>query len=385
MPWKEMDAVSLRREFVELAGQEGSNIRELCDRFGISRNTGYKWLRRFRPDEPTFGLENRSRRPHQSPSRTSEQMEKRIVEIRKQHPVWGGRKIRARLRALGNDRLPSPSTITAILRRHGLLSLEEGLKHKAWTRFEQARPNDLWQMDFKGHFATNQGRCHPLTVLDDHSRFSLGIEACPNEQGQTVQSRLTEIFRSYGLPDRILADNGSPWGSAGGEGYTPLSVWLMRLGIQVAHGRPHHPQTQGKEERFHRTLKAEVIRFNQLRDLEDCQRRFAAWRQVYNWERPHEALGMEVPGSRYRMSRRSFPEVLPTIEYGPEDSVRRVQEGGWLSFKGTHGRVGKAFKGYPVALRPTSADGRYDVFFCQSRIAVFDLTGASVTHVPEHL
>jgi hypothetical protein len=240
-------------------------------------------------------------------------------------------------------------------------------------------------MDFKGHFALTQGRCHPLTVLDDHSRYSLGIEACANERGQTVQIRLTEIFRRYGLPSRILADNGSPWGTAGGDGHTPLTLWLMRLGIKVAHGRPHHPQTQGKEERFHRTLKAEVIRFGQLKDLEDSQRRFQAWRQVYNWERPHEALGMKVPGSRFRMSSRSFPEVLPLIEYGPNDVVRMVQGGGLVSFKGHNRRIGKALKGYPVAIRPTPVEGKFEVFFCQSQVAVIDLRDESVTHVPEHL
>ena len=185
MPWKEMDAVSLRREFVELAGMEGSNVRELCRRFRISRKTGYKWLDRFKADDPAFGLADRSRRPYSSPSKVSERLEERILQVRKEHPAWGGRKIRWCLEVLGELQLPSPSTITAVLRRHGQLSFEEGLKHKAWNRFEQERPNDLWQMDFKGHFALTRGRCHPLTVLDDHSRFSLGIEACANEQGQS--------------------------------------------------------------------------------------------------------------------------------------------------------------------------------------------------------
>lgn len=192
--------------------------------------------------------------------------------------------------AQGYQDVPAASTITDILRRHGRLSEDEASKHKAWTRFEHEAPNQLWQMDFKGHFPMGQGRCHPLTVLDDHSRFSLGLIACSNERTETVQRGLTSLFRRYGLPDRILADNGSPWGSNGEHRYTQLNVWLLRLGIITSHGRSYHPQTQGKEERFHRTLKAELLRWEDFRNLTHCQRLFDAWRNKYNMERPHEAL-----------------------------------------------------------------------------------------------
>jgi transposase InsO family protein len=241
-------------------------------------------------------------------------------------------------------------------------------------RFEHEAPNGLWQMDFKGHFALEAGRCHPLTALDDHSRFCVLLQACADEKGLTVQGHLTQAFRRYGLPGRMLMDNGSPWGNAAGQPFTPLTVWLLRLGVRVSHGRPYHPQTQGKEERFHRTLKAEVLSGPARPCLQRTQAAFDAWREVYNCTRPHEALGMQVPASRYRPSTRAFPEALPPIEYGPDDSVRRVQAEGWLHFRGHALRVPKAFHGQPVALRPApDVDGRFDVFYCHQRIAQVSL------------
>jgi len=276
------------------------------------------------------------------------------------------------LRAQGLVKVPAASTIADILRRHGLIDPEEADKHRAWRRFEAEAANDLWQMDFKGHFAMDQGRCHPLTVLDDHSRFALGLEACTDERGVTVKERLTGIFRRYGLPRKMMMDNGSPWGSDAAHPYTPLTVWLLRLGVQVGHSGPYHPQTMGKDERFHRTLEAELLRYCRGLELAVCQGRFEAWRQTYNLERPHEALGLVPPVSRYRESPRSFPERLPVWEYGPGDHMRQVQAEGWLSFRGREFRVSKAFRGQAVALRPTLNDGVWEVFFGPHRIAQID-------------
>lgn len=373
MPWQEFTIMSQRLEFVVLARKEGANVARLCRRFGISRKTGYKWLRRFAASGEE-GLVDQSRRPHHSPGQTARVVEDAILRLRTDHPVWGARKIRARLVQLQHDDLPSPSTITAILQRNQCITPEESEHHRAWQRFEASMPNELWQMDFKGHFALVAGRCYPLTVLDDHSRFALGICACANQRGETVQEHLTAIFRRYGLPQRILVDNGAPWG--GGEGYpfTPLTAWLIRLGVQVSHSRPYHPQTAGKDERFHRTLKAEVIANGVFRDLPDSQVHFDRWRYVYNFERPHEALQLAVPASRYHESPRDFPDELPPIEYGPDDIVRKVQNGGDLHFQGRLLHVAKAFVGHQVALRPTVRDGVFDVFFCQQRIAQIDLS-----------
>ena len=229
-------------------------------------------------------------------------------------------------------------------------------------------------MDFKGHYRLGNGeRCHPLTVLDDHSRYSLGLQACRNELTETVQQQLTATFRRYGLPERMLMDNGSPWGNDLAHQYTPLTVWLLRLGIGVNHSRPYHPQTQGKDERFHRSLKVEVLAQRTYGDFGCMQIRFDQWRYCYNHVRPHEALGMAVPASRYQLSHRSFPEQLRPLEYGAIDHVRKVQSDGKISFRNHEFCVGKAFRGSPVALRPTVEDGVYEIYFATHRISAIDL------------
>lgn len=370
MPWREASTMSLRREFIVLARQDGANRRELCRRFGISPKTGYKWLERYaREGEP--GLADRSRRPQHSPARLDARMEQVIVELRQQYPAWGPRKLARRLRELGYRQVPSPSTITAVLRRRGLLTPTPA--PHAFQRFEHPEPNALWQMDFKGHFALARGRCHPLTILDDHSRFNVALKACANEQGAVVQQHLTHVFRCYGLPQRLLVDNGPPWGSDAAHALTPLTLWLMRLGIEVTHSRPYHPQTLGKDERFHRTLKLELLRRTFFLDLVHCQQHFDSWRDIYNLERPHEALGMEVPASRYQPSPRPFPESLPPIEYWPGDEVRKVQDKGRVCYRGRVFRVSKALRGQPVALRPGDEDHLLSVYFCNSRVGTLDL------------
>lgn len=377
MPWREVSVVDSREELVKLAGEGAVGMRELCRRHGVSPTTAYKWRGRYL-SSGRAGLADRSRRPHGSPGRTPAALEARIVALRDAHPAWGGRKLRHRLLALGVEGVPSASTITAVLRRHGRLDADEAARHRAFVRFEQAAPNDLWQMDFKGHFAVAAGgRCHPLTVLDDHSRFALGLEACADERWATVQARLTDLFRRYGLPWRLLVDNGSPWGSDGVDGHTVLTVWLLRLDIPVSHGRPYHPQTQGKAERFHRSLVAELLTRQPLADLADCQRRFDDWRQVYNTERPHEAIGHRVPLDRYRPSPRSFPETLPDIEYDAGETLRTVDREGRFSFRNRVLRAGKAFRGYRLAIRPTRDDGRFDICFGRHIIASFDLREAT--------
>jgi transposase InsO family protein len=375
MPWKEVSAVSLRLEFVRLASQPDANVRELCRRFQVSAKTAYKWLARFR-DQGAGGLTDRSRRPARSPRRTADALEQQVLALRAQHPAWGGRKLRARLLALGVADVPAASTLTAILHRHGRIDSEQAAAHRPCRRFEHDAPNRLWQLDFKGHFATDAGRCHPLTIVDDHSRFALGLFACADERTETVRAHLTAVFRRYGLPERILCDNGPPWGSGPDAEHTPLTVWWLRLGIAVSHGRPYHPQTQGKDERFHRTLKAEVLQGAHFRSVGDCQGPFDAWREVYNHQRPHEALALAVPATRYRASGRPFPEELPPLAYEPPTQVRKVQSTGRIHFRGRAVKVGKAFAGYAVGVRPTTAAGLWEVYFGAQRVAVIEEDGA---------
>lgn len=372
MPWKEVSTMSLREEFVRSAEQHQLSFQELCERYQISRKTGYKWLKRY-AREGSSGLADLSRRPRKFPNQLSDTEEKPIVELRGEHRIWGARKIRRLLQDRQVERVPAMSTITRVFHRHGLMEAQGQAAVKSWQRFEHPVPNSLWQMDFKGAVNTLAGRAHPLTVLDDHSRFNLCLQALPNEQTAGVQHILTDTFRRFGLPDRMGVDNGSPWGSDAEHVYTRLTVWLIHLGIRVSHSRPYHPQTLGKDERFHRTLNRELISRRQWQDRFDLQSAFDPWREQYNWIRPHEALGLAVPGSRYKSSLRSFPEKLQPLEYPNALYVRKVQQGGAFSLLGRTLWVSKAFAGYPIGLMPTTTDGVLEVKFSHQKIALIDL------------
>jgi len=375
MPWQEQSVRSLREEFVVLAERPDANVRELGRRFGISPTTGYAWLTRQRA-AGAAGLSDRSRRPNASPRQTPPAIEARVVALREQHPPWGGRKLQRRLVDLGEADAPAPSTITAILRRHGLIDPEAALLHRPVVRFEAAAPNDRWQLDFTGRFALAHGRCHPLPVLDDHSRFALGVAAGADEQGSTVQARLTDLFRRYGRPWSLRCDNGPPWGATRSEHQlTSVGVWLIRLGVEVWHGRPRHPQTQGKLERLNRTLTADGIDRRRYADLATVQAAFDDWRASDNHERPHEALGLATPITRYAPSPRPFPETLPEIVYPADDAVRQVDAADCISWRGRPWKLSVALAGQPVGLRPTLVDGVVEARFCHHFVRTLDPRG----------
>ena len=351
MPWRTITPMFQRYEFVILAEQAGIAMKELCRRFGISRKTGYKWRERFRAGGRE-ALGDRSRRPKRSPAQIAPALATQVIAVRLANPVWGGRKLRRRLQDLGHAPVPAASTCTEILRRADLLV--PPVSRGPVQRFERGWPNELWQMDHKGDFATQSGqRCYPLTVLDDHSRFNVVLSAAGNQRGDTVRAALTQAFEHYGLPEAILCDNGAPWGGVTeGSGHTALTVWLLRLGVRVLHGRPYHPQTQGKDERFHRTLKAELLGRHTWRDLQHCNREFGPYRQRYNLERPHDALGGDTPATRYRPSVRAVPRALPDLEY-PDMEVRVVHDNGVIMFHNQTWLVGRAFASLPLGLRPS--------------------------------
>jgi transposase InsO family protein len=377
MPWNVKDTMSLRQEFVCLAAERTLPFSELCRRFNISRQTGYEWVERWR----TYGVEglaDRSSRPHHSPTRSSDSIVEIVLDLRRQYG-WGGRKIKRRLQDLGHASVPAPATITEILRRNGMIPEGESLQRQHWQRFEHEYPNSLWQMDFKGDFETLEGRrCSPLTVLDDHSRFSIVLAACARTTTQVVQAELERAFRCYGLPARINTDNGAPWGSPSAPGQiTELAVWLIRLGIHVSYSRPYHPQTNGKDERFHRTLKAEVLDRHTFTTHAHVQQELERWRHVYNTERPHEALGMATPLTRYKPSVRAMPEHLPEPQYGPGDEVLRVNSNGVVRFRGQAVRLSIALRKLDVAARPKDdEDGVIEFWFAHQRVAKLDLKAA---------
>lgn len=384
MPWQEHTTVSLREEFVTRATQEGANVAALCRQYQISRNVGYKWLRRSR----TGDLADRPRTPHNQPRRCSREVEAAVVAMRARYPVWGGRKLAVKLAETGLAEVPSPSTITAILQRHGVLAPRQERPPPATRRFEHAAPHDLWQMDFMGHRAlVAPGRVHPLTMLDDHSRVLLSLTACAHEQLETVWTHLAACFARYGLPRAILTDNGPPWGTSGERGITRLDAWLLRLGVELWHGRPRHPQTQGKVERIHETISIEAFGTRTFRDLAAAQVAFDAFRLTYNLERPHEALDYAVPMTRLQPSPRPLPDAVPLPVYAPDDAVRRVRSQGAIGFANRSWFVSRGLIGEDVAVRPTAQDGVYTVHFCHKQVGHIDLHRSSkrVTYVSEHL
>ena len=374
MAWNTRDTMSLRTEFVLFASQDGANIRELCRRYGIAPATGYKWLRRWQEEGPS-GLADRLRTPHNSPARTGDDVIELLRGAHTKHPHWGARKLKRWLEDQGHI-MPAFSTVHNLMTRHELLPGGPS-PVPSGGRFEHDAPNQLWQMDFKGHFPLANGRSHPLTLLDDHSRFSLCLANCEDERKETVQKQLVIVFEHYGLPERMTMDNGAPWGDTTGS-WTALELWLMRQGIRVGHSRPYHPQTLGKLERFHRSLKAEVLQGRCFSDAIHIQHAFDQWRDIYNFERPHEALGMNVPASRYQPSPRQYLREPPAAEYDEGVLVRKVDISGRLNLQGVRLKAGKAFRGENVGLRESAQDGCYEVWWYSTKVGMIDLRNRSI-------
>ena len=371
MPFGVQTMAEQRASLVEEIKSGDRSISEFCREYGVSRRTAYKWLERSELGE---SMEDRSRVPLNSPNKTSPAVESVVLRARLQHPCWGGRKLKAYLERKGEAGIPTANAITAILRRNGLISKEASLAATPFKRFERSAPNDLWQTDFKGHFAMENGsRCHPLTVTDDNSRFSLCISAKDGERFPGVRDSFLSLFRERGLPKAVLCDNGPPWGTSGVFGYTRFEVFLMDCGVLPIHGRPWHPQTQGKGERFHRTLKSELLKRVSIKDLPHAQRESDAFRTEYNEERPHHSLGNAVPADRYRNSDDLMPEAVKRWEYPEGCKVRRVRNHGYASFNGRDFFVSEAFGGMDVALVEAKEDGFMNIIYRNFKIATIDM------------
>ena len=361
MPWKEKTVMEQRKEFIEQAA-ECTNFSALCREYGISRKTGYKWLNRFRESGT---VSDRSRSPKHPHAKTAPEIEAAVLAVREENPSWGGKTIRAVLEADGVKGLPSAKTCSNILKRNGCIEPEESLKHRACQRFEWEQCNSLWQTDFKGDFGLLDGsRCYPLDILDDHSRFCIRTE--PKNSATGVKESFLQAFQEYGLPDAILSDHGSQFAGFKG-GYTHFERWLMDLDILPIHGRIMHPQTQGKIERFHRTMKAELLREPFL-DLKDAKKHFALWRWKYNEIRPHCALNMKTPASVYTPSKRLLFEPKP---YEYTGHVCKVNNWGYLRFGPVQLFLSETMADTYLEVVPVS-DDMFSVRYRNFQIALID-------------
>lgn len=367
MPWESKTVEELRKEFV-LAAERTSNFSKLCREFGITRKTGYKWVERFHSDE---SLQDQSKRPYTVPNRTQSEIEELIVSLRLDNPGWGAKKLKHVLEEQGHQNIPSVKTVNNILNRYGCISPEESLKHHPCQRFERSHCNELWQTDFKGEFKMANGEyCFPLDILDDHSRFLVQIKAFPRTKN-VVKSSFENAFQNYGMPNAILSDNGAQFAGFK-KGYTQFEKWLMNLDILPIHGRFVHPQTQGKIERFHRTLKSELLNHTVMHDLTDADNQLQTWREKYNHIRPHEAIGMRCPGDVYLPSNRMYTSQIAKYEYGGQYHVIKVNSWGYVRFDKFQTYLSETMADEYVEFRPNPHGDSFWVCYRNFKIAEFD-------------
>jgi putative transposase len=374
MPWKASSVVEERLRFVLEHNEEQYTMSELCRIYGISRETGYKWLRRYQK-QGWAGLQDLDRAPQRHPNQMPPEMEWAILELRRARMSWGPRKLKRVLERRDREqRWPAASTIGALLAREGLVvHRKQRRRVPAYTQpFASAHaPNRVWCCDFKGWFRTGDGeRIDPLTISDAHSRYLLRCQAVEQSNTEQVQAVFEATFREYGLPEAIRSDNGGPFASRAIAGLSRLAVWWMKLGIVPERIAAGHPEQNGRHERLHRTLKQETAS-PPAANRRAQQRAFDGFRQEYNQQRPHEALAMETPSALYRPSSRLYPARLPEPEYPSAMQVRRVHEHGQFHWKYRDVFLSKVLWGERIGLLPV--DDRFFTIYCAAfPIARFD-------------
>lgn len=375
MPWKESVTMDERLQFVRDAQSDRFTMSELCARYGVSRRIGYKWVARY-DAEGRRGLANQSRAPHHCPHKIPARLAELLVAERTAHPLWGARKLLARLatRYPRIETWPAASTVADLLARRGLVQHRPRRRpsvHPGVVRPDTAAPNDLWTADFKGQFRTGDGRyCYPLTIADQHTRFLLACHGLLSTQTVTARPVFERTFREYGLPIAIRTDNGVPFATQAIHGLSYLNVWWMRLGIIHQRSRPGCPQDNGAHERMHRTCKREAIK-PVRRTCRAQQGNFDAFEHDYNFERPHEYLAQATPASRYNGSPRPYPERLPTLEYPGHFLVKKITTGGTFRFQNRLLYLANAMVDQQIGLEETD-DGIWRIHFNTVLLATFD-------------
>ena len=367
MAWKETCVMSERIKMISSYMGGDSAISELAAEYGVSRKTVYKWIERYEAGGWP-ALEDQSRAPRHHPNAVAAEVEQALVELKERWPLWGAPKLRRKLEAvLDAEWLPAESTVSAILRRHGLSRV--GRRRRRAVPSSQPfaacqEANAVWCADFKGWFRTGDGsKCTPLTISDGHSRYLLRCQGLEGSTGMTtVQPLFIATFREYGMPRGMRTDNGSPFASTGLGGLSALSVWWLRLGIELERIEPGQPQQNGRHERMHRTLKAATAQPSRA-NLRRQQEAFDGFRREYNEERPHEALGQRTPSEFYEPSERDYPERLPAQRGYPDDwQKRNVQSSGQIKWKGRNLQITKALVGQQIGLQPVG-DGQWAIYF----------------------
>jgi len=374
MPWRESCAMDERIRFIVESQSGDWTMIELCERFGISRKTGYKWLERYRVEGPA-GLEERPRAPASHGRATPEHLVEAIIGLRRERPTWGARKIIGKLCKRQPDAAwPSPSTAGEILRRAGLVNGRR-LRRRGPPRLgELTTPqhaNHVWGVDHKGWVRLGDGsRVEPLTMTDGFSRYLISLSATGGTTQEEAKPLFERAFLDYGLPEAIRSDNGPPFASTGASGLTALSAWWIKLGIRHERIDPGHPQQNGRHERFHLTLLEAMRPAEPNRAAQE--RRFAAFARDYNEERPHEALGQRTPASVYRPSPRKMPERLPEPVYPAEAAVRKVRSNGEIKWRGELVAISTALVGEAVAVEETE-DAQWLVRFYDVPLGTIDM------------
>lgn len=375
MGWKETCAVEERYQFIQECKLKEWSIAELCRRYGISRKTGYKWLARYE-EERLKGLMDRSRAPRNHPNQVAPEVAEAVIELRRQYRLWGPEKLHARLQTdVPETRWPAPSTMGELLKRRGLTSSSSKRRRRTDPSLNPlshaAGANQVWCADFKGWFRCGDGtRCDPLTITDAYSRFLLRCQAVGGTDEQSVRDVMETAFREYGVPEALRTDNGEPFASTGVGGLSRLSVWWIKLGIRPERIPPGRPQQNGRHERMHRTLKAATAT-PPANNLRGQQRRFGAFQQEYNWQRPHEALQMKTPAEFYQASCRPYPSRLAEPQYGYGWEQRRVRSCGRMRWWSDAVFIGRALAGETIGLEPVG-DGLWNVWFFRYPIGQFD-------------
>jgi transposase InsO family protein len=374
MPWQERTPVSLRSQFIDdlLSGEE--SFAALCRRHGISRQCGYKWKARFE-EAGKPGLESRSKAPRSHPNETPDQVVEALLELRRQHPTWGPRKVIAKLERTAPElAVPCASTVGDILKRHGMVAPRRRRPRPPRYRDDLTtgnHPNDVWCADFKGQFPVRSGRmCWPLTVSDLHSRYLLRCQALPTSRWNLVMPVFLSAFHEYGLPKVIRTDNGVPFSTRSPGGLSTLSIWWIKLGIRPERIEPGHPEQNGTHERMHRTM-GEAIRPPQA-TITAQQRRFGVFRREFNEERPHEALQMATPAEIYEPSSRPYPRRIPKPQYATDQVVRRAWRGR-ATLRGVYVFCGHNLDEELVAFRQVE-EHRWEVRFYEHLLGHVDIT-----------